>query len=109
MNILYQFMYDNHSLNVLMSSGLIPSLVGFLDQVNSELSGKLVCKTGKERMQIIFLLYTGDNNSQDKNLVLKTAFTIRREGQLFPYDSYLFYALYLHMYIVVNPAHLVFH
>jgi len=52
-NSLLQFMYDNHSLNVLMSSGLIPSLVGFLDQVNSELSGKLVCKTGKVETETV--------------------------------------------------------
>jgi len=30
-NSLLQFMYDNHSLNVLMSAGLIPSLVKFLE------------------------------------------------------------------------------
>ena len=31
-NSLLQFMYDNHSLNVLMSAGLIPSLVAFVEQ-----------------------------------------------------------------------------
>lgn len=43
---LLQFLYDNHSLNVLMSEGLIPCLVRLLQQVMEEADMKLTHHTG---------------------------------------------------------------
>ena len=42
-NSLLQFMYDNHSLNVLMSCGLIFSLLRFVENHISGLQGKQIC------------------------------------------------------------------
>lgn len=42
-NSLLQFMYDNHSLNVFMSVGLIYSLVRFIEQQNNVLQGTSNC------------------------------------------------------------------
>ena len=48
-NSLLQFMYDNHSLNVLMSAGLIPSLINFVDEANVRIENEKICHQNSDK------------------------------------------------------------
>merc|ERR1719470_502642 len=72
LNSMLQFIYDNHSLNVLMNEGLIPCLVQMLEKFTEDFKQEHKCNLIEK------------NESETINIEMKDEVTISEEEQIDP-------------------------